>query len=85
MKDTKSKSVKDKSKGVTYSAGRIWTDKQLENYRKYQVNFLRDTYRTFVVRLKKEGDKKLISFLEKQDNVTEYIKNLIVEDMKKKK
>lgn len=85
MKDTKSKSVKDKSKGVTYSAGRIWTDKQLENYRKYQVNFLRDTYRTFVIRLKKEGDKKMIDYLTKQDNVTDYIKTLIQADMKKKK
>ena len=81
MKSTTKKATVNKKTGEITAQGRVWQEKKLSDYRQYQQDFNKETYRTFVFRLSKTKDEGMISFLEGQDNLTEYLKILIREDM----
>ena len=83
MKSTEKKAVEAKKKGVVYAQGRVWKKSQLEDYRAYQTQFNKNTYRTFVFRVSKEKEEEIIKHLESQENLTEYLKNLIMIDMER--
>lgn len=50
----------------------------------YLKKFRRETYKIFNVYFNKEKEKDLIDFVLSHGDKTKYIKNLIIEDMKKK-
>lgn len=50
---------------------------------KYITNYIKTHSRRFELKLSKEKDVEIIAHLENQSNVNQYIKQLIVEDMKK--
>lgn len=81
--NTKKKAVK--SKNGVYAQGRIWTPEQYTRFRKYQVAFTKEHYRTFAIRFSRETDADIIAYLEAQNNVVEYLRKVIREDNKKKK
>lgn len=81
MKSTEKKAVESKKKGVVYAQGRMWKKSQLEDFRAYQTEYNKNTYRTFVFRVSKEKEGDIIKYLESQENLTEYLKILIREDM----
>lgn len=84
MRSTKKKSVKSLKTKTVYACGRIWSEDDLKSYRDYQNDFLIKTYRPFIFRMSKLKDADVIEFMESQDNLTGYIRNLIREDMKVK-
>lgn len=43
--------------------------------------YIREKYRQFVLKLEREKDAGIIQHLEDQKNVTEYVRNLISEDL----
>ena len=49
------------------------------------TKYIKNNMRQFVLRFHKEREADEIAFLESKDNVTQYIKKLIREDMKKSK
>ncbi len=51
----------------------------------YNNAYNRENYRSFSIRYGKENEKKIISWLEKQDSVKGYITGLIEADMEKSK
>lgn len=81
MKSTEKKAVESKKEGVVYAQGRMWKKSQLEDFRAYQTEYNKNTYRTFVFRVSKEKEGDVINFLESKNNLTEYLKILIREDM----
>lgn len=62
--------------------------KKMTAYQKkleYNNAYNRENYRSFSIRYGKENEKKIISWLEKQESVKGYITDLIVADMEKSK
>ena len=62
--------------------------KKLTPYQKkleYNNAYNRENYRSFSIRYGKNSEKKIISWLEKQDSVKGYITELILADMEKSK
>ena len=62
--------------------------KKLTPYQKkleYNNAYNRENYRSFSIRYGKDAEKKIISWLEKQDSVKGYITELILADMEKSK
>ena len=62
--------------------------KKLTAYQKkldYNNTYNRENYRSFSIRYNKANEKKIISWLEKQDSVKTYITELILADIEKKK
>lgn len=53
-----------------------------EQRRIYNNQFQKDSYKRVVVKMSKKNDRDLMRFLDKKDNVTMYIKELIRADMK---
>lgn len=66
-------------------AKRVWKKEALESFREYQNDFIRKHYQAYTIRFVKEDEKEMIDFLKTQDNLTDYIRQLILADMKKKK
>lgn len=62
---------------------RVWRPEALKRYRKYQSEFIKERYIGFAFRLSKEKDKNMIDYLRVQDGITEYLRGLIKEDMRK--
>ena len=62
--------------------------KKLTAYQKkldYNNTYNRENYRSFSIRYNKANEKKIISWLEKQGSVKQYVTELILADMEKKK
>lgn len=51
----------------------------------YDVQFMREHYKRIHILLNHEKDKDIIEYLQKQDSVNQYIKNLIRNNIKKSK
>lgn len=83
MKSTDKKSVK--KNGMIYAQGRLWTQEQLDNYRRYQTQYRKQHYRTFAIRLNNETDKDVIEFLEKQESLTDTIRTMVLQKLKNTK
>jgi len=85
-KETKPKKERKKrgqfTEPVLYQ-GRIWEQESLKNYKEYQTAFMKETYRTFVFRVTRNKEDAIIEHLESQENLTEYIKRLVLLDMEK--
>ena len=62
-------------------ADNIVTKAQLKAKNKYNAK----TYRTVCLRLRKDTEKEIIDFIESQTNKNEFLKNCVIEAMKKKK
>ena len=84
MRSTKKKLVKSPKTQTVYACGRIWNEDHLKSYREYQRDFLVKTYRPFIIRMSKMKDADMIEFMESQDNLTGYIRDLIRKDMEAK-
>ena len=62
--------------------------KKMTAYQKkldYNNTYNRENYRSFSIRYNKANEKKIISWLEKQGSVKQYVTDLILADMEKKK
>ena len=62
--------------------------KKMTAYQKkldYNNTYNRENYRSFSIRYNKANEKKIISWLEKQGSVKQYVTDLILADMDKKK
>ena len=79
MKSTKKKAVT--RNGKVYAQGTIWDIEKLKEYRKYQNEYNKQKYRPFIIRFNKEKDDDIIKHLESQDNLVEYLRNLIRDDI----
>ena len=77
MNDSKEKKI--------YKSGRYWTKKQLERYRKYQIKYMRKTYKTFVIRFNYKKEKDLIDFIESQSNITNCVRAALISEMNNSK
>lgn len=53
-----------------------------DRFRRYQIEYMRKTYRSFVFRVRRDRDAALIEFCEKQENLTAFVVNLIKNEMK---
>ena len=53
-----------------------------EQRRIYNNQFQKDSYKRVVVKMSKKNDRDLMRFLNRKENVTMYIKELIRADMK---
>ena len=60
-----------------------YSDEAYENFRKYQREFVRTHYKQYLLRFHTENESDVIEYLNSIDGVTQYLKNLIKEDMKK--
>ena len=62
--------------------------KKINAYQKkleYNNTYNRENYRSFSIRYSKNNEKKLISWLEKQESIKSYITDLILADMEAQK
>ena len=62
--------------------------KKINAYQKkleYNNAYNRENYRSFSIRYSKDNEKKVISWLEKQDSIKSYVTDLILADMEKQK
>ena len=66
-------------------AQRKWKGDSLKKYREYQKEFNKKNYIGFSIRLEKQKDKDVIEYLQSRDSITKYIRQLILDDMKKNK
>ena len=55
------------------------------NKKEYDVQFLKNHYKRIHFILHTEKDKDIIEFLQKQDSVNQYIKNMIRHNIEKSK
>jgi hypothetical protein len=83
------KSTEKKAKRVgkvIEAQGRKWDINDFEKYRKYQTAFNRTRYRMYGIRLLKdhETETKMIEWMNSQDNLNVYIKQLVLKDMREK-
>lgn len=85
MKSTKKKAVASKKSDEIFANGRVWTKEQLSSYREYQKEYIKSTYRSFLFRCNSEKESDLIEWLQMQDNLAAYLKDLVRADMDKKK
>lgn len=81
MRSTKSKLRKNN--GMVYSSKRVYSETEYKKYRQYQDSYNKKNYRRFGIKLRKDSDKELIEWLESKDNVTHYLKQLIIADTHK--
>ena len=81
MRSTKKKAVVSNKTHTIYACGKIWDKDSLKRYREYQSEFLANRYRQFIIRMSKLTDAGIIEFMESQDNLTGYIRELIQKDM----
>jgi hypothetical protein len=81
MKSTKKLSVV--IDGRPYAQHHFWKEKSFDNYRNYQKNFKRNHYKQIVIHFNKDNELNLYDKVCKQDNATEYIRELIRKDMQR--
>ena len=62
-----------------------YTDKGYENFHNYQKEFVRTHYKKYLLRFHTEKEADIIEYLNGIDGLTQYLKNLIREDMEKHK
>ena len=55
------------------------------NKRKYNIDYQKNNLLRIELKINRNTEKELINHLEQFDSKTAYIKNLIIEDMQKKK
>lgn len=51
---------------------------------KYNVKYVRENYRQFMIKVNRNTDPDLVAWLESQENVQTYIRELVRKDMKRK-
>lgn len=83
MKSTESKLKKKKGKII--SPNRVWSKEAFDKTRAYQISYYKENYRSFNIRFSRKNDQELISYLESQDNLAEYIRKLVNKDIENKK
>ena len=81
MKSTKKKYVE--KDGYVLVGKRVMTIKSLNVRREYLRNYEKKKYLRFVIRLDFVKDKEIIKHLETQDNLTGYLRDLILADIRK--
>ena len=81
MRSSKSKLIR--RNGIIHSNKRIYSEDAYKKYRRYQDSYNKENYRRFGIKLRKDSDKELIEWLESKDNVTHYLKQLIIADAHK--
>lgn len=81
MRSTKKKAIE--KDGVVYTGGRLYKKESLEKFKRYQQQYIKDTYRRFTIRLRLEDDKEMIEYVSSKDSFNDYIRKLIEADMEK--
>lgn len=69
--------------GNIVAQGKTWDPSKLQAFRDYQVNYNKETYRAFFFRASKVHEVEIIDWLEAKDNLSGYIKDLVIKDMEK--
>lgn len=64
-------------------AGRYATRKAYNHAILMQAKYEKNTYRRFPFRLRQVDDEEAIAFLEQQENVNDFLKNLVYDAMEK--
>lgn len=57
---------------------------QSESRRQYNLDYVKQFQRQFMLKVNRNTDPEMIAWLESQENVQAYLKQLIREDMEKK-
>lgn len=57
------------------------THKEKKEFLTYQKEYVKEHYRTYLIRMNYEDDAAIIEWLEKQDNKSEYIRQCLMECM----
>lgn len=85
MKSTKKTAVTSKDGKTVYAQGRMWDSDKLKEYRDYQHRFAKK-YRLFTFRFDqtKVDDLALVKYLESQESLTGYLRDLVTKDMESK-
>lgn len=81
MNKTSKKYFKKNGKIYTGS-GRVYTEESFKRNREYSVYYMKNNYRVFVIKCRKDNDDVLIQWMESKDNLTNYVKELIIKNMK---
>lgn len=85
MRSNKKNSVTSKDGKTVYAQGRMWDADKLKDYRDYQHRYIKK-YRLFTFRFDQtnQNDLALARFLEDQENLTGYLRDLVTNDMESK-
>ena len=54
------------------------------DYVKYQTDYVKKTYRQFMLKINRGTESDIMDWLESQENVQAYLKELVRKDMKRK-
>ena len=73
------RSTKKKENGFT--TRKFSTEEKKQDYQSYQSKFIKDNYRSFMFRPRRDIDSDVIAHCEAKDNFSGYILRLIKEDM----
>ena len=71
--------------GLVLAQGRIWTDEQYLRNKQYKAEYNRKKYKMYGIRFLNESEQDIIEYLNGQENLNQYFRELILADMKKKK
>lgn len=84
MKHEKERTARRDKNGTIYAYGKFWTEETLAKYRIYQEKHRKAHYRACNIRFSKVSDLKLIEYIESQENIIDYFRQLIKADMEAK-
>ena len=80
------KSMKKKSNtlekdGIVYYNGKLYKKETVQKIRKYQDEYMKNTYRRYTLRMSYTKDQDVIEMLAKQPSANDYIRQLIKQDV----
>ena len=81
MNETDTK-PKRKRKPKPYSE---WTKESYDKFRDYQVQYYKEHYRTFAIKLSKDKDGEVVEYLENLDNISGFVRDAVKKQIAKDK
>ena len=71
--------------GIVYYNGKLYKKETVQKIRKYQDEYMKNTYRRYTLRMSYAKDQDVIKMLEKQESANDYIRQLIKQDVARQK
>ena len=60
-----------------------WTKEAYDSFRDYQIKYYKENYRTFAIKFSREKDADIITYLESQENIANWVREKAKKDIEK--
>ena len=80
------KSNKNKERSVDKARPyNTWAKESYDKFRDYQVNYYKENYRTFAIKLNREKDPDVIEFLENVESIPQFVRKAVRAEIKNRR